>query len=113
MLLAVLRGAAVDLRRPQYVAVLPELRDRVSYVLYLVHRLSKGAIDQLIAPGGSIPDQLLRFVLITVVGLLGAEVLRQLVEQPMIRLGPRLTSWTGLGVRPQNWSPRWTSPSTR
>jgi peptidoglycan/LPS O-acetylase OafA/YrhL len=63
-----------------------------SYVLYLVHRLSKGVIDRLIAPAGSIPDQLLRFVLITALGLLGAEVLRHLVEQPMIRLGRRLTS---------------------
>jgi peptidoglycan/LPS O-acetylase OafA/YrhL len=63
-----------------------------SYVLYLVHRLSKGAIDRLIGPGGSIPDQLLRLSLITALGLLGAEVLRRLVEQPMIRLGRRLTS---------------------
>ena len=44
------------------------------------------------APGGSILDQLLRFPLIAAVGLLGAEVLRHLVEQPMIRLGRRLTS---------------------
>jgi peptidoglycan/LPS O-acetylase OafA/YrhL len=63
-----------------------------SYALYLVHRMGKGVIDRLIAPGGSILDQLLRFPLIAAVGLLGAEVLRHLVEQPMIRLGRRLTS---------------------
>jgi peptidoglycan/LPS O-acetylase OafA/YrhL len=63
-----------------------------SYILYLIHRLGKGAIDRLIAPGGTIPDQILRFLLITSVGLVGAEVLRRLVEQPMIQLGRRLTS---------------------
>jgi peptidoglycan/LPS O-acetylase OafA/YrhL len=63
-----------------------------SYALYLVHRLSKGVIDRLIAPGGTVIDQLLRLPLITALGLLGAEMLRMLVEQPMIRLGRRLTS---------------------
>jgi peptidoglycan/LPS O-acetylase OafA/YrhL len=63
-----------------------------SYALYLVHRMSKGVIDRLITPAGTILDQLLRFSLITALGLLAAEVLRVLVEQPMIRLGRRLTS---------------------
>jgi peptidoglycan/LPS O-acetylase OafA/YrhL len=76
-----------------------------SYVLYLIHRLGKGVIDRLIAPGGSILDQLLRFPLIAAVGLLGAEVLRHLVEQPMIRLGRRLTSRDRSGRRTQELEP--------
>jgi peptidoglycan/LPS O-acetylase OafA/YrhL len=63
-----------------------------SYGLYLVHRLAKGVIDRLVAPNGSLPEQIMRFVLITALGLLGAELLRRTIEQPMIALGRRLTS---------------------
>jgi peptidoglycan/LPS O-acetylase OafA/YrhL len=63
-----------------------------SYALYLVHRMGKGVIDQVIAPGGEIPQQMIRFILITGLGLLVAEVLGRVVEQPMIALGRRLTA---------------------
>ena len=63
-----------------------------SYALYLVHRLGKGVIDRVIAPGGEIPQQMIRFTLITGLGLLGAEVLSRVVEQPMISVGRRLTA---------------------
>jgi peptidoglycan/LPS O-acetylase OafA/YrhL len=63
-----------------------------SYALYLVHRLGKGVIDRVIAPGGAIPQQMIRFTLIAGLGLLGAEVLRRVVEQPMIAVGRRLTA---------------------
>jgi peptidoglycan/LPS O-acetylase OafA/YrhL len=66
-----------------------------SYVVYLVHRLSKGVIDRFVGPGGEIWTQVLRLILVTALALAAAEVVRALVEQPMIRLGRRLTSREG------------------
>jgi peptidoglycan/LPS O-acetylase OafA/YrhL len=67
-----------------------------SYAIYLIHRIAKGVVDRAIAPGShSVAAEVARFVLIMVVALLGAEVLRRLVEQPMIRLGRRLAQRTG------------------
>ncbi len=82
-----------------------------SYAVYLVHRMAKGVIDRFILPGGDVLDQLLRSGLITALALAGAEVLRLTVEQPMIRLGRRLTSRdrsgrVALGLEPSVDRPR-------
>jgi peptidoglycan/LPS O-acetylase OafA/YrhL len=64
-----------------------------SYAVYLIHRIAKGVVDRVVTPGStSVPHELVHFVLITIVSLIGAEVLARLVEQPMIRLGRRLAS---------------------
>ncbi len=66
-----------------------------SYALYLIHRIGKGVVDKVVAPGStSVPHELVHFVLIVAVSLIGAEILCRLVEQPMIRLGRRLASTT-------------------
>ena len=85
---------AHDLHRDTVVRPLPGTQAR------------QGVVDRLIAPGGSILDQLLRFPLIAAVGLLGAEVLRHLVEQPIIRLGRRLPSLDRSGRRTPELEPR-------
>jgi peptidoglycan/LPS O-acetylase OafA/YrhL len=69
-----------------------------SYIIYLIHRIAKGIVDRVIAPGStSVPHELIHFVLILAVSLAGAEVLARLVEQPMIRLGRRLASTSPRG----------------
>jgi peptidoglycan/LPS O-acetylase OafA/YrhL len=70
-----------------------------SYALYLIHRMGKGVVDRVVAPGStSIPHELVHYVLIVAVSLAAAEILCRLVEQPMIRLGRRLAS-TNRGAR--------------
>jgi peptidoglycan/LPS O-acetylase OafA/YrhL len=70
-----------------------------SYALYLIHRIGKGIADKVVPPGStSLPHELVHFVLIVAVSLVGAEILCRLVEQPMIRLGRRLAS-TNRGAR--------------
>ena len=70
-----------------------------SYALYLIHRIGKGVVNRAVAPGStSVPHELVHFVLIVVVSLMGAEILCRLVEQPMIRFGRRLAS-TSRGER--------------
>jgi peptidoglycan/LPS O-acetylase OafA/YrhL len=66
-----------------------------SYAVYLIHRIAKGIIDRFVAPGStSVGHELVHFVLIVVLSLIGAEILYRVVEQPMIRLGRRLASTT-------------------
>jgi peptidoglycan/LPS O-acetylase OafA/YrhL len=66
-----------------------------SYALYLIHRVAKGVVDKVLAPGStSIPHQLLHYVLMVAASLAAAEILCRLIEQPMIRLGRRLASTT-------------------
>jgi peptidoglycan/LPS O-acetylase OafA/YrhL len=70
-----------------------------SYAVYLIHRMAKGIVDRFVAPGStSVPHELVHFVLIVVLSLIGAEILYRVVEQPMIRLGRRLAS-TSRGER--------------
>ena len=66
---------------------------------------------------------MIRFTLITGLGLLGAEVLRRVVEQPMISVGRRLTAecprpTQQLGLKPQagkraRVNPKTSVPRTR
>ncbi len=70
-----------------------------SYALYLIHRMAKGVVDREVTPGSTaVPHELVHFVLIVALSLIGAEILCRLVEQPMIRLGRRLAS-TSRGER--------------
>ena len=64
-----------------------------SYAVYLIHRIAKGVVDRAVAPGStSVPHELVHYVLIVALSLVGAEILYRLIEQPMIRLGRRLAS---------------------
>lgn len=64
-----------------------------SYAIYLIHRLAKGAVDRVVKPGSaSVPHEFLHFALIVAVSLIAAEILGRLIEQPMIRLGRRLSA---------------------
>ncbi len=66
-----------------------------SYALYLDHRMAKGFVDRILAPGShSTTQQSVRFLLIVGLALAGAEVLFRLVERPMITLGRRVTHST-------------------
>jgi peptidoglycan/LPS O-acetylase OafA/YrhL len=64
-----------------------------SYAVYLIHRIAKGVVDRVVSPGStSAPHELVHFVAITILSLIGAEVLARLVEQPLIRRGRLLAS---------------------
>jgi peptidoglycan/LPS O-acetylase OafA/YrhL len=64
-----------------------------SYAVYLIHRIAKGVVDRVVSPGStSVPHELVHFVAITILSLIGAEILARLVEQPMIRRGRLLAS---------------------
>lgn len=64
-----------------------------SYAVYLIHRIAKGLVDRVVKPGStSVPYELLHFALIALLSLIAAEILYRLVEQPLIRVGRRLSS---------------------